>query len=142
MIINAENKVLGRLASDIARKAKDGEEVIVVNSEKAVISGDEMQVKKDYKQKHDRGTRHDGPYYPKAPDRILKRTVRGMLPYKSSEGREAFKRVKTYLEVPLEFEDDVEEIETKEGDDLKHRNYVKLSEVSKFMGWKPRGVSK
>lgn len=137
-VVNAENKVLGRLASDVARKAKDGEEVIVVNADKAVISGDEEEVKADYKQKHDRGTRHDGPYYPKAPDRILKRTVRGMLPYKSSEGKEAFERVKTYLGVPDEFEE-AEELDVKEGNELKQRNYVKLSEVSRFMGWTPRG---
>jgi len=137
-VINAENKILGRLASNIARKAKDGEEVVVVNADKAVISGNEEEIKADYKQKYDRGTRHDGPYYPKAPDRILKRTVRGMLPYKSSEGKEAFERVKTYLGVPEEFED-VKEVDVKEGDGLKQRNYVKLSEVSKFMGWTPRG---
>jgi large subunit ribosomal protein L13 len=140
-VINAENKVLGRLASEIAQKAKKGEEVIVVNSEKAVISGDEDAIKDEYKTRKDRGTRDDGPHFPKAPHNILKRTVRGMLPYKSSEGREALKRVKVFLGVPPKF-DDYEELEVKEGDELKHRNYVKLGEVSKFIGWKPRGELK
>ncbi len=138
VVINAEGKVIGRLASEIARKVRDGEEVRVVNSEKVVISGDEEEIKADYRQRHERGARHDGPYFPKRPDKILKRTVRGMLPYKNQEGREAFKRVKTYLGVPEEFEDYEEVEEVKEGDELKNRNYVKLGEVSKHIGWTPR----
>lgn len=137
-VVNAENKVLGRLATEIAEKARDGEEVVVVNSEKAVISGDEEQVKEDYKRKYDRGTRHDGPYFPKSPSRILKRTVRGMIPYRKPEGREAFDRVKTYIGVPEQYED-YEEVDVKEGDDLQYRNYVKLGEVSQFIGWMPVG---
>lgn len=137
-VIDAEGKILGRLATRVAREAKDGNEVRVINSEKVVISGDEEDIKADYKQKHERGTRHDGPYYPKAPDRILKRTVRNMLPYKSSDGREMFDNVRTYLGHPHEFEE-VDEVDVKEGSDLKHRNYVKLGEVSKSIGWTPRG---
>ncbi len=133
-IIDAEGKILGRLASKIAETARDGEEVVVVNSEKAVISGDSERVKKEYKRKYDRGTRHDGPYFPKSPSRILKRTVRGMLPYKQPKGKEAFDRVKTYIGVPEEFKDH-EELDVKKGEDLKYRNYVKLGEVSEFIGW-------
>ena len=132
-VLNAEGKVLGRFASKVARHARDGE-VRVVNSEEAVISGEEEQVKADYKQKYDRGRRDTGPYYPKRADKILKRTVRDMLPYKETEGSEAFSRVKTYLGVPEEFEDEVEEVDVKSGDELKHRNYVKLGEVSKHIG--------
>ncbi len=137
MIVNAENKVLGRLASEIARNAKDGEEVKVVNAEKAVISGDKEEVKADYKQKYDRGGRYTGPHYPKSPERILKRTVRGMVP-DNKEGREALKRVKAYIGVPHDLED-YEEVDTKEGDELQHRNYVKLGEVSRHIGWTPKG---
>ena len=133
-VINAEGKVLGRLASEVANHAKNGEEVAVVNSEHAVISGDVQKVKEDYQQKYDRGRRDTGPYYPKRADKILKRTVRNMLPYKESDGREAFSNVKTYLGLPERMEDEVEEVETKDGDELKHRNYVKLGEVSDFIG--------
>ncbi|MFB6175345.1 MAG: 50S ribosomal protein L13 [Candidatus Nanohalobium sp.] len=136
-VINAENKVLGRLASSIARSVKDGEEVRVVNSEKAVISGDEAEIKDQYKTKYDRGRKDFGPYYPKRPDKILKRTVRGMLPDSEKRGREMHSRVRTYLGVPDEFEP--EEVDVKEGDELKNRNYVKLGDVSKHIGWTPRG---
>lgn len=131
-VINAENRILGRLASEIARKAKKGETVRVVNSEKAVISGDEEEVIEDYRQKYERGSKYTGPHYPKRPDKILKRTVRGMLPDNGEFD------VKTYLTVPREFED-VEEVDIKSGDELKNRNYVKLGEVSKAIGWTPSG---
>jgi large subunit ribosomal protein L13 len=140
-VVNAENKVLGRLASNIARSVKEGEEVRVVNSEKAVISGDEAEIKDEYKTKYDRGRKDFGPYYPKRPDKILKRTVRGMLPDEAKRGREMHSRVKTYLGVPNEFEN-VEEVDVKEGDELKNRNYVKLGEVSKHIGWTPMVKSK
>ena len=108
VIVNAEDKVLGRLASEIAGIARDGDEVHVVNAEKAVISGDEKQVKQEYKDRKDRGSRHTGPHYPKSPARILKRSVKGMLP-KNREGREALSRVKTYIGVPEDLEPGLEE---------------------------------
>ena len=133
-VINAENKILGRLASYVASEVRNGEEVRIVNSEKAVISGDEKKIFADYKQKYDRGRRDTGPYYPKRSDKILKRTVRGMLPKEKKSGREQHSRVKTYLGVPDEFDGEVEEIDVREGNDLKNRNYVKLGEVAQFIG--------
>ena len=132
MIVNAENKIVGRLATRIAREVKDGEEVKIVNSEKAVISGDEEKVKDEYRQKYERGSRDFGPYYPKRPDKILKRIIRGMV----RDGEES--KVKTYLGTPIEL-DEPEELDVKQGDDLRKRNYVKLGEVSKSIGWTPRG---
>jgi large subunit ribosomal protein L13 len=68
---------------------------------------------------------------------MLKRVVRNMLPYKDERGKEAFSRIKTYLEVPIDLEDEVEEVDTKSGEELKNKNYVKLGEVSKHVGWEP-----
>ncbi len=132
-IVNAEGKILGRLASEIAQHARDDEEIRVVNSEGAIISGDEAEIKKEYETKYERGRRDRGPYFPKRADKILKRTVRNMLP-DGSDGRDTRSNVRTYLGVPDQMEDEVEEVEVKEGTELKHRNYVKLGEVSEFIG--------
>jgi large subunit ribosomal protein L13 len=136
-VIDASGRVIGRLATEVSQAALDGEEVRVVNSEDAVISGDAEEVFEEYRQKVERGARDRGPHFPKRPDKMLKRTIRGMLPYKQERGKEAFSRVKTYLEVPDMFEEDVEESDAKSGKDLKNRNYVKLGEVSKHVGWEP-----
>ena len=138
-VIDASNRVIGRLTSEVAQLALDGEEVRVVNSEEAVVSGDKEEVLNEYKTKYDRGVRDRGPHFPKRPDKIIKRTLRGMIPYNKPRGKEAFSNVKTYLGVPYDLEEDVEEIESKSGDELKNRNYVKLDEISKFIGWEPRG---
>jgi len=42
-----------------------------------------------------------GPY-PKRPDRIFKRAIRGMLPYKTEDGREALSNVRVYVGNPYE----------------------------------------
>jgi len=133
-VINAEGKILGRLASRIAQEVRDGETVRVVNSGEAVISGKREKIYADYRQKYERGRRDTGPYFPKRSDKILKRTVRNMLPHEKSEGREQLSMVRTYLGVPDRFEGEVEEVDVKEGNDLKNRNYVKLGDVAKFIG--------
>ena len=133
-VIDADNKIIGRLASHVASEVRNGEEVRVVNSEKAVISGKKDKILADYKQKYDRGRRDTGPYFPKRSDKIMKRTIRGMLPKEKKSGREQHSRVKTYLGVPEEFEGDVEQVDVKSGDELKNRNYVKLTEVAEHIG--------
>ncbi|MFQ3308496.1 MAG: large subunit ribosomal protein L13 [Candidatus Nanohaloarchaea archaeon] len=136
-VIDGENKILGRLASEVARRVKDGEEVHIVNSEKAVVSGDKKEVLADYKQKFDRGRRDRGPYFQKRPDKILKRTVKNMLP-DGPDGRELRSNYRTYLQVPDRF-DEVQDVDVKEGDDLRNRNYVTLTEISEHIGSDFRG---
>jgi len=102
IIIDASNQVLGRLATRIAKEVLRGNNVFVINAEHAVISGNPEFVIKDYKEKINRGDPYHGPFYPRTSDRILKRVVRGMLPYKKPRGREAFKKLKVFLSVPEE----------------------------------------
>ncbi len=93
-VVDAERMVLGRLASEVSRRLKDGEDVHVVNSESAVVSGRPEEIYQRYREKREAGNRESGPFFPKAPERIVKRTVRGMLP-DGSDGRQAFKRSRT-----------------------------------------------
>ncbi|MFB6209271.1 MAG: 50S ribosomal protein L13 [Candidatus Nanohaloarchaea archaeon] len=129
-VLDAGNKIVGRLATEVARRVKEGEQIDIVNSEKAVISGEREEVVADYRQKYERGSKYTGPHYPKRPDRILKRIVKGMLP----DDQELKSNVKTYLGNP---EGEAENPGTKEGSDLRTKNYVKLGEVSKSLGWSP-----
>jgi len=105
IIINAENAVLGRLASYVAKQALLGKKIVIVNSEKAIVIGNEKNIVGRYKEKRARGGYGAGPLYPTTSERILKRTIRNMLPYKKERGREALKRVKCFIGVPKEFED-------------------------------------
>ncbi len=105
MIIDAEKLVVGRLASFVAKQALMGETVEIVNAEKAVIIGSKTDILAKYKQRRARGSPHFGPFFPHAPERILKRSIRGMLPYKITRGRDALERVKCYKGVPARFKD-------------------------------------
>jgi len=46
-----------------------------------------------------------GPFHYRRPDRYLRKTVRGMLPFKQPKGKSAYKRLKVYMGIPLEFKD-------------------------------------
>jgi large subunit ribosomal protein L13 len=105
IIIDATGGVLGRIAAFAAKQSLLGKEVVVVNCEHASITGGPRRIIEGYQQKRARGgTAQRGPYFPKSPERLMKRTVRGMLSYTQLRGRTAFKRVICYDGVPAEYE--------------------------------------
>ncbi len=104
MIINGENLILGRLGSFVAKKALEGEEVVVVNCEKVVVSGKPEDIFEDSKKKIHLGKPRWGPFIPRHPYLYVKRAFRGMLPWKTKRGKEAFSRIKCYNKIPKEFE--------------------------------------
>jgi len=102
-IVDADGAVLGRLASHLAKRLLMGEDIIVVNAEKAVISGAPEVIKKRFFEKRTRGDRIKGPFYPRYPDMVIKRVVRGMVPHKKDKGSDALKRLMVYMGVPAEY---------------------------------------
>ncbi len=139
-VIDASGHILGRLSSKIAKRLLSGERIVVVNAEKAVITGDKYMVFERYKEKYDRGSKEKGPYFPRHPERIFKRTVRGMLPWKSSRGRDAYRRLRVFMGVPEELQGrEFEKIEDALLEKVsKTDKYVTLAEVSRYLGF--RGV--
>ena len=102
-VIDATGASAGRLATHVAKRLLEGEEVHIVNAEKATVSGREDAVMERYNFKRDIGTRRKGPYYPRVPHLMMKRTVRGMLNYQElSTHRAAYKRLKAHIGVPDE----------------------------------------
>jgi len=133
MIIDATGQIAGRLASLVAKNAIKGYNIRVINSEKAIISGRATYTEKYYKKKIDRGDPYHGPFYPKYPDQIMKRMVRGMIDYKKSTGQTALKRVKVYLSVPEEFKD--KKITTLKGAESKFQHkQITLGDLSIKLG--------
>lgn len=137
MIIDGTNILMGRLASFVAKKALLGEQVDIVNSENVVITGTKKHILERYKQRRERGTPTAGPFFPRVANLILKRTIRGMLPYKQAKGEEAFKRVKCYLGIPKKFEGkNFEKIKGADISKLQTKKYLTLKELSKLLGAK------
>ena len=133
-IINADGAILGRLSTNVAKRLLSGEEVAIINSEKAIITGKKSAIKNHYKQKREVGTYRKGPFFPRMPDRLVKRTVRGMIPYQTPHGRTAFKRLKCHIGIPKEFEGKKMEIieETKK----LPADYITIEELSRLLGAK------
>ena len=71
MIIDASNLILGRMATEVAKKALLGEEIDIVNSEKAVVTGDRKEIFQRYKTRMEIGNPLQGPYFQKIPERLM-----------------------------------------------------------------------
>lgn len=138
MIIDATDLILGRMAAFAAKKSLLGERVDIVNCEKAVISGNKRFIFGKYKHKYELGRNpYKGPFYPKMPDSIVRRTIRGMLPWKNKRGREAYKRVMCYIGVPERFKNQkFEELKEAHVSKLPHLKFTRILELSKQLGAK------
>jgi len=136
-IINGDGLLLGRMASIVAKRALKGESIAIVNAEKVIISGSRSRVLSQYDRKRSRGSREGGPFFPRRPDHIVRRTIRGMLPYKRPAGMEAFKRIKVYVGVPSDLAGSaMETLEEAHMDRLNTPKTVTVGAVSTFLGAK------
>ena len=136
-VIDGTDLRLGRLASVVAKRALQGEEIAIINAEAIVISGTKASVFEDYDITRKRGSREGGPFFPRRPEHIVKRTIRGMLPYKRQRGADALKIVRVYVGVPVQFADsEVEIIESAHIEGLATPKYVTIGAVSKNLGAK------
>jgi large subunit ribosomal protein L13 len=133
VVVDASECILGRVATRVAERALDGDSVAVINAERAVITGSEDDVMSTYRKRADIGSDR-GPAYPKRPDMIFKRSIRGMLPHKKPRGREAFESVRVYVGNPHDYEG--ERLEDTTLDRLSNIRFVQLGEVSEKLGAK------
>jgi large subunit ribosomal protein L13 len=139
VIIDAKGLILGRMASIIAKRLLQGESVIILNAEKAAISGKRLQIVKSAKTFLEVGHPRKGPYHPRRPDKIVRRTIRGMLPRKKPKGKQAYKRLKVYLGTPSEFNnEETQTIPEANAEKLKSP-YITVGELAKEIGWTPEG---
>lgn len=106
IVIDASETVLGRLCSYVAKEAMKGNEVVIINSNKTIITGNKKSIFEKYKQRKARGGKsRKGPNYPRLSYMILKRSIRGMLPnFRKGSGRDALSRIRCYDGVPKQFE--------------------------------------
>lgn len=103
IVIDASGAIMGRLASHVAKRLLEGEEIVIVNAEKAVISGSRDAILAEYRNRRERGTQRFGPFYPRVPHLIVKRAVRGMIPYQMPRGRAAYRRLRVEIGVPAKY---------------------------------------
>ncbi len=138
IVIDARDAILGRMASVAAKELLRGERVAIVNAEEAVISGRREDIFARYLERRQRKSivnpvRH-GPFFPRRPEGIVRRAVRGMLPYKKAKGRNAFKRLRVYIGVPKEFEAAAKVSDLPKASKLRVPRYMKLKALTEMLG--------
>jgi len=137
-IIDAKKLIMGRLASTVAKELLNGEKIVIVNAEKSIISGSRKSILAKYAHKMERRSivnpQRFGPKSPRRPDGILRRAVRGMIPYKTPRGREAYKRLKVYVGIPEEYEGKTTTIKSIDLSKLKVSKYIEIGEISAYLG--------
>ena len=130
IIVEGENAILGRLGTFVAKELLKGNEVVVVNSEKVIVSGKKEVVVEKIRQKQQmgRGGSMKGPKYPKVADRLLKRMIRGMLPWDRTKGREAYKRLRCFIGPG-----NLKEEELKNAKKLNHKKLYKSATMAEIV---------
>lgn len=137
-VYDAENQILGRLSATVAKELLKGENVFVVNCEKSVLSGNPRYTIEKYLERISRGDIKHGPFFPRTPDGIFRRTVRGMVPRKKPSGRNAFKNLKVFIGLPDEFKNkNLEKVKSADVSKLKTK-YISLEDLSTEIGAKKR----
>lgn len=109
-VVDLENQVLGRAATEIARilrgkhkaiytpSVDTGDFVIVLNAEKVRLTGDKLNKKMYYSHSTYPGGLKEitaGKLLEKAPEELIRKAVKGMLP-KNTLGRQMFRKLKVY----------------------------------------------
>ncbi|MBN2333915.1 50S ribosomal protein L13 [Candidatus Bathyarchaeota archaeon] len=135
-VIDGDGLILGRMASIVAKRLMAGEAIDIVNAEKIVVSGKRKMVIEREKEFLNVGGFGKGPIHYRQPHRIVRKTIRGMLPYRKTVGRNAFRRLKVHIGVPEELE--VAEKQTIKGVHSENlsRRFVTIGQIAEAIGWK------
>jgi len=101
----------------------------VINCSDILITGNKKRIKKDFEIKRSRvGSSQKGPKLEKSSERMVKRTIRGMLPnHRFGRGRDAFKRLKCYNGIP-------KEISKEKPIKYKQNKKIKTNKLEEFSG--------
>lgn len=138
-VINANGLVLGRLSTAIAKMLLSGKRIAVINAEKIIITGDRKVITNRYYVRRnllEKENPEHSPKWSRRPDFLVKRIVRGMLPYKKPRGKTAYKGLYVFIGIPDELKKVKPiDIKVKSIKDI-YTKYVTISEVSKSLGYK------
>jgi large subunit ribosomal protein L13 len=135
-VIDGDGLVLGRLSSMVAKRLLAGEFIELVNAEKIVVSGAKKMIIEREKEFLNVGGFNRGPIHHRQPHRIVRKTIRGMLPHRKAHGREAFRKLKVYIGVPDEYESAEKETFDKIHSSNLSKRFVTIGEIAENIGWK------
>ncbi len=138
IVVDATNHIAGRLSSNVAKLLLKGNRVSIVNCDKIMISGARSNIISEYKEFLEINSinhwKH-GPKHPRRPDTIMKRMIRGMLPREKTSGKEAHKRLRTYIGSPKEVKSFKKIKFEKAMIRNSSSNYTTMANLGRTIGW-------
>jgi large subunit ribosomal protein L13 len=138
--VDASGQIAGRMCSIVASQILSGKRIVVLNAEKALLSGKRDSLVEQWKQRLELGSKVNpiyGPLHPRRPDTILRRMVRGMVPKTKTSGKEALGRLRIFIGVPEKYSGVAM---TKFDDAVAPRPlpvYTTIGEIAIRIGWHP-----
>ena len=109
LLVDATGKPLGRLAAEVAKLLRGkhkptftphvdtGDHVIVINADKVVLTGNKAEERIYWHSQYPGGLKSvtRGSMLEKRPDRLVERTIKGMLPH-NKLGAQMYRKLKVY----------------------------------------------
>ena len=128
-IIDGKNAVLGRLASYAAKEVLKGEEIVILNCDQVIITGNKKNIREEFEEKRRKvGSGQKGPKHSRNADKIVERAIRGMLPnHRRGRGKIAHRKITCYIGIPQEFQESKKIIGGRE----KKTKFIYVKEISK-----------
>lgn len=105
IVVDGTDIIFGRMATQVAKHALKGEEIHIINSEKLILNGKPLVTINKFLERKRAKNKTDpekSPKWPKVPHMLVKRMIRGMLPWKTKKGKEAYRRIMVYTGNPKE----------------------------------------
>jgi large subunit ribosomal protein L13 len=139
ILVDATGCIAGRICSHVSKLLLKGNRVTIVNSEKAMLSGNRyktIDLYKEFLEINSVTNPIHGPFHPRRPDTMLTKMVRGMVPKTKTSGIEAFKRLRVYIGIPDQFMN--KKAESFEDSKITRppAKYISVGDVAKQIGWK------
>ena len=134
IVVDAEGSIIGRVGSYVAKQALLGNEVAVINCEKAIMSGNPVAVIETYHHLiKETGNIRKGPFVPRRTDMFVKRIIRRMLPNKKTRGVDALARIRVYRSIPEEFKGKGQKVP---GSEKKLQKSISIQDLCHALGGK------
>jgi large subunit ribosomal protein L13 len=130
LIVNGSEAILGRLGSFVAKELLKGKNVVLINCEKIVVSGKKADFVEKIRRKRrmGMGSSLKGPKYIRREDLLVKRIIRGMLPWDRMKGRDAYRRLRCEIGTGS-----LKEEELKGAKEFNHRKPMKYSYMKEIV---------
>lgn len=139
LVIDASGLIVGRLASVTAKHLISGDHVIIINVEKAVVTGARLAILQAAHEKlriRNLGSKTKSPKHPRRPEGLVRRTIRGMLPMDKPKGKDAYSRLSVYIGAP-ETTNNEKATRPKEAENRSPVSLTTVGEIAQSIGWKP-----